>query len=107
MRNPASGVIATANNVIVPDDYPYPLPGDFAVYRISRIQERLGETALHDLESFRSIQLDVVSDLAERLLPSVERARPATNEGAALQSMLLDWNGSMSATAPEPSAWRR
>jgi len=46
--NPRSGVIATANNQIVPDGYPYPLNGSFAAYRISRIHDRLAETSLHD-----------------------------------------------------------
>jgi penicillin amidase len=106
--NPASGVIATANNEVAPDDYPYGLPGEFAAYRISRIHERLAETALHDAASFRSIQLDVVSDLARRLLPSLPRARPATEPGAVMQAMLLEWSGAMSESAPEPlafSAW--
>jgi penicillin amidase len=106
--NPASGMIATANNKVTPDSYPYPMPGEFSVYRISRIHERLAETALHDLESFRAIQLDVRSDFARRLLPSVERARPATDAGRALQGALLNWNGTMNEGAAEPlifSAW--
>jgi penicillin amidase len=105
VRNPASGVIATANNVIVPDGYPYPLPGEFAVFRIARIKQRLAETSLHDLESFRSIQLDVTSDLALRLLPSLRRARPTTDMGAVIQSMLLAWNGAMTTARPEPLAF--
>ncbi len=108
VRNPASGVIATANNKIAPDGYPYPLPGAFAVYRAPRIQDRLAETELHDLESFRSIQLDVTSELARRLQPSVVRARPATDQGAAAQYMLEDWSGVMRDGAPQPlvyAAW--
>lgn len=106
--NPASGMIATANNLIVPDGYPYPTPGEFSAYRISRIHERLAETTLHDLESFRSIQLDVRSDFARRLLPSVSRARPQTDLGRAMQGALLEWNGTMSQGAAEPlifAAW--
>jgi penicillin amidase len=103
--NPRSGVIATANNEAAPADYPYDLPGEFAVHRIARIQARLGETALHDIQSFRSIQLDVVSALAARLLPSLPRARPNTEQGAVLQAMLLRWSGAMTESAPEPLAF--
>jgi penicillin amidase len=103
--NPAAGVIATANNEAAPSEYPYDLPGEFAIHRISRIQARLAETALHDAESFRTLQLDVVSGLAQRLLPSVPRARPVTEEGAVLQAMLRGWNGAMTEGAPEPLAY--
>jgi penicillin amidase len=105
--NPASGIIATANNKVTPDGYPYDMPGEFSVFRIPRIQDRLAETALHDFESFRSIQLDVTSELALRLLPSIPRARPATDQGAAVQYMLEDWTGLMN-DSPEAlvyAAW--
>jgi len=103
--NPRSGVIATANNQIVPDGYPYPLAGSFATYRVSRIHDRLAETSLHDAQSFRSIQLDVTSDLAARIMPSVRRARPETEPGAILQSMLLEWDGALRKSSPEALAF--
>jgi penicillin amidase len=99
--NPASGIIATANNKITPDGYPYSLPGDFAPFRISRIQDRLAETGLHDLDSFRSIQLDVKSDLAKRLLPSIAYAKPKTDPGVAAQKMLMKWDGALTENSAE------
>lgn len=105
VENPASGVIATANNKIVPDGYPYPLGGEFATYRVMRIHERLAETNLHDEQSFRALQLDVVSDLAKRVVPSLTRARPETDGGALLQAMLLDWDDALDASSPEALAF--
>ncbi|MGD2133917.1 MAG: penicillin acylase family protein [Maricaulaceae bacterium] len=103
--NPASGMIATANNEIVPDEYPYALDGEFSVYRVMRIHERLGETSLHDIDTFRSIQLDVTSSLARRLLPSIARGAPSTDEGAAIKQMLVDWDGEMSMSSAEALAY--
>lgn len=101
-RDPASGRIITANNRITPEDYPYPMPGDYAVYRAMRIGQRLDDTNLHDLDSFRDVQNDVTSEHVRRLMPALSRSRPQTDLGRAALALLDDWNGEMDAELAQP-----
>ncbi len=108
--NPASGRVVTANNKIAPDSYPYPLPGDYAVYRARRITERLDASRLHDMFSTRRLQTDVTSDHAQRLFEALQRAQPETDYGRFLLSLLQDWDGTMAIDAAEPlvfSLWMK
>ncbi|MCB9158739.1 MAG: penicillin acylase family protein [Caldilineaceae bacterium] len=70
LRDPASGVIVTANNKMVGDDYPYFLGVEFMPgWRAARIEEMLGKKARHTLRDMEEIQLDVRSKYAEALAP--------------------------------------
>ncbi len=102
VKNPASGMIATANNKIVPDDYPHAIPGEYAVYRIMRILPRLDETRRHDRASFRDLMYDTHSVHAERILTGLLRAQPETEAGQVAKEMLRTWNGDMRADKLEP-----
>jgi penicillin amidase len=67
VRNPASGVIVTANNRIVGDDYPHHLTYDwFLPYRAQRVEQLLDARARHDVATFKAIQADVRSQAALR-----------------------------------------
>ncbi len=67
--DPASGFIATANNRIVPLDYPHHLTFDwFAPYRLRRIEQLVGAREKHDVASTRAIQADVLSIPARELM---------------------------------------
>ncbi len=106
--NPQSGMIASGNNRVVSDAYPYPAPGRFFAYRAMRIEERLNERERHDLDSFADIQMDVTSSFARRLLPALRAARPETQAGIEALAMLEDWDGALPADRPEPliyAAW--
>jgi Protein related to penicillin acylase len=55
--NPPAGHIATANNKIVPDDYPYLITHDWDLpYRIERIEAALSEKHKQSIESSTEIQ---------------------------------------------------
>ncbi|MEW6735410.1 MAG: penicillin acylase family protein [Acidobacteriota bacterium] len=57
--NPPTGLIVTANNKIVSDDYPYHLSSDFVTgYRAQRIRERLATREQLTVEDCRAIQTD-------------------------------------------------
>jgi penicillin amidase len=85
--NPPTHYVATANNKIVDDDYPYFLGAEYLDgYRVQRIVELLGAREKHSLEDFRSIQGDIYSipgrELAQHLLglqPADQDARRALN----------------------------
>jgi penicillin G amidase len=102
LYDPPEGMVATANNRITDDSYPYPLSGDwFSGYRIARIRQLLVAAPRHNVQTFGSMQQDVVS------LPGLELARLMADvplEGALEQQardMLLAWDGSLT---PERTA---
>lgn len=113
--NPPEGYIYTANEKIIPDDYPYFLSYDWTVpYRADRIRQLLEARPKHSLVSFHQIQADVTSLMARDFLPRMVAALdkvPATHPAAAdALALLADWNGEMMADRPEPlifSAWYR
>ncbi len=108
--NPRDGLIVNANNQVTPADAPLTPPGRYAALRALRIDERLRETRLHDLDRFTDIQTDVTSAEAQRLKVALSRARPRTAAGGLLMAMLEDWDGRMGADRHEPlifSYWMR
>ncbi|WP_417491704.1 penicillin acylase family protein [Maricaulis sp.] len=108
-RNPERGFIATANNMIVPDDYPYYLTNEwYGVSRIRRIYHGIEAQPRHDLDSLQALQTDTVSDMALRILPVLRTAEPLTSAGREALALLADWNGDMAVDRPEPliyAAW--
>ena len=106
---PANGAVVTANQNILPPDYPHYLGSEWTLpYRHDRIVELLGQRPQHDVASFESMQADVVSRPMAELLPSLHKATPATEAGRAALARLRDWDARMLADAPEPliaTAW--
>jgi penicillin amidase len=110
--NPPDGQFASANDKIVPDDFPILLTRDWQdPFRIGRIREMLGQVSLHSMESFAAMQADVRSALARDFLPRLLAAPPPEGEPAsAARQMLLGWGGDSVADRPEPlifHAWYR
>ncbi len=108
--NPAGGLIASGNNLVAGEAYPYPLPGSYGVYRAPRIEARLNARVQHDLASFAELQMDVVSEHFARLRPALMAAEPESQLGAEALARLESWDGSMDADGPEAlivSAWLR
>jgi penicillin G amidase len=94
--DPAEGFIATANNRIAGDDYPYPLPAEWlSGYRAARIHELIEQTPRHDAASFARIQGDqrslpgiALAALADRL-----PANSVTSQHA--RGALASWDGEL------------
>ncbi|MCY1550205.1 Penicillin acylase 2 proenzyme [compost metagenome] len=80
--NPAQGVIVTANQRIVPPDYPYFITSEWTVpYRHDRIQSLLAATPRHTFDTFAAIQKDVLSLAVRDALPLL-LAAPVSHDGA-------------------------
>ena len=105
--DPTTGVIATANARITPDDYPYFFSNDWAdPYRVERIHRLLkGRTGLTPADMLR-IQTDVHSDfdhfVAQRLAYALDHASADALRHDARRlhqaaDLLRDWNGEVSA----------
>jgi penicillin amidase len=110
--NPPSGYIVTANNRIVPPDYPYFLTRDWAPpYRAERIEQLIAARAQHDIESMAAMQRDQKSLGAARIVPLLVRMAKVGDGGAqAVLERLKAFDGEMAAGKPEPLiyvAWLR
>lgn len=109
--NPPVGHIATANNRIVPDTYPYLITRDWgAPYRIERIEAGLAKTPKQSVESSTRLQGDIVSLSARRLLPLMLRSEPRDRRARVAIELLTKWDGRMASDRPEPLifvAWLR
>lgn len=109
--NPGSGRFVSANNKIVPDDYPYFLGGDWDIpNRAERIGTLIDADPVQSPDKTAAIQADSVSLAARRLLPLLLRVPPADARSAEAVRMLRGWDGTMAPERAEPlifTAWLR
>lgn len=116
--NPPGGFVATANQRMIPDGYPYPVGYEWAEpLRFERIREVL-EAAREGghrlgLEDMRALQADVVSLSARQLLAMLRALDAASLASAApaataARALLIGWDGALrsdSAAAALFEAW--
>jgi penicillin amidase len=117
--DPPSGILATANNRVTPDDYPFPITLNWgSPYRNQRIwkvlTDKSTQTKLTPADML-ALQTDVYSDLdhviAQRLAYAIDHAsKPElTRNGAEAKrlhqaaDLLREWNGNMDANAAAPA----
>lgn len=96
-RNPASGMIVSANNAPVDGAYPVWLGSEYDPgYRAARIIERLNELAdgAATAEDMRQIEMDTHVGRADELIANLVALAPtpATDNGRALWSSLIRWD---------------
>lgn len=105
--DPPSGFIATANNRIVPKDYPYLINLEWETdERVRRIEALIEKSHEHTVMSFAAMQMDQVSLFAREMAPPMIAALKVTppkdpRAGEAL-NLLAAWDGTMSPDRPEP-----
>ena len=110
IQDPPSGVLATANARITPDNYPYALTLDWVdPYRVERIDHLLeGRTGLTP-QSMLAVQNDQHSEfdllLAQRIAYAIDHASTAARAGDAgrlrqAANLLRSWPGDMSEDSP-------
>ncbi len=93
--DPGRGYVASANERVAPDDYPYPLYGSWAGgHRSERIRQALEGSPRLDLDQSIALQNDVKSCRAERLAPPLVRwlADSADPEIVQLRAALSAWD---------------
>jgi penicillin amidase len=95
--DPPSGVIVTANNRVVADDYPFYLSTDcHPPYRAEQILRRIAELVPFGPKDAATLHADVFSANALLLRGRLEKMdRPADPKAAALREELIAWDGSM------------
>lgn len=94
--NPPQGYIATANNRVVGDEYPYLLGTSWAApYRAQRIVELIEQGNRLTVADMRAMLGDVISVQARELLPALLDVQPAGPREAAALELLRGWDGAM------------
>jgi penicillin G amidase len=119
--DPPNGILATANNRVTADDYPFPITLNWgSPYRNQRIWKVLTEKSLSTKNQLTpadmlALQTDVYSDvdrvIAQRLAYAIDHAsKPEfTKEGSEAKrlhqaaDLLRDWNGNLDANAAAPA----
>lgn len=100
---PASDAIVTANHDITPEDYPHLIASDWVPpYRANRISALIDQQTDHRLIDSQSIQLDIQSTVAERLLPLLLKVQPHEPLAQTILNRLKQWDFNMRSHAPEP-----
>ena len=110
--DPPGGVIVTANQRIVPEDYPWFITDDWTPpWRYRRIADRLDAQYSHTPESLTAIQIDNRSGFAAALTPLLlAHAHPGSPQAQIAVDLLSDWDYAMAAERPEPlifAVWQR
>jgi penicillin amidase len=113
--NPPDGIIVTANNAAVDARYPYYIGHDWDPgWRATRIRQLLDEAAKHGgitQADLSRIQTDTRLLRADDVVPALLAARPATDDGRAVQDLIRAWDrrcdlDSRGCTAYETTEWR-
>ncbi len=109
--DPASGHLLNANERVAPPDFPVFMGADaFGDWRARRIRALLEARDKHDVAEFASMQVDVLSVFAQRVLPTLLAAGPRDDRGRHALDVLRQWDSAMRADRPEPllfNAWMR
>ncbi len=109
--NPESGMVSSANNKTVGNDYPYYIGLQYSqAYRLNRIREMLNEKEKLSVEDFARMQADQKSWLVKEFLPDILNV---LNEWDLNESektgltVLSGWNGIMEQNSPAPVIFER
>jgi penicillin amidase len=99
-RDPEGGAIVTANNRIVPDDYPYLIATEWLnPYRAQRISDLLGERERHGPDDLARIQTDIRSLPLMRLRDLIADVEGANDVERRALGILAGWHGEMRTTS--------
>jgi penicillin amidase len=102
-RDPESGFIATANQRVVPPDYPYYLTQDWALpYRYERIVQMIQKRERHSRADVEAMQADVRSLAVGTLLPPLLGLKSDHPLAPAAMKALAAFTGTMGEDSPAP-----
>lgn len=101
LENPPQGFIATANNRVADENYPYDLGSDYVIGdRARRIVELIAEHELADLDTMRMMQYDLLSPSARWIASHLGLLETADVELSRAISMLREWNAEIRVDSP-------
>lgn len=98
LYNPEEGMIVTANQNILPEDFPFYVSVDWdAPFRADRIRELLLQTETHSVASFRSLQGDVYSKKGAFVSPFIRQIEGNSGKVGKALEILRNWDLQMGA----------
>jgi penicillin amidase len=104
--NPARGYVVTANNQVVPDDYPYFLASSWAApYRAARIEQMITAKDKLSPEDMATIQGDQLSLQSRQLLPYLLETPAETPEQTKAIDILRSWDGVAAQDSAAPAIY--
>jgi penicillin G amidase len=104
--NPAQGFIATANNRVAPDDYPYFLGRDVLnPDRSIRIHTLIESQEKVSIEFMVNMQLDQISYSAKAMASHLGELALDLPEMASITSRMRAWDGHLSPSSPEAAIY--
>ncbi len=106
--NPPSGIIATANGRISPDNYPFSISMEWeAPWRTDRIYRVLASGRKFSPADMLGLEMDVYSELdhfvADKLVLAVAHTTNASARAHQAADILRNWNGQMDANSAAPT----
>ena len=106
--NPPSGIIATANGRITPDDYPHSISMEWeAPWRTARIYHVLESGRKFSAADMLALQTDIHSEplafAAERLVYAVDHASKPSARVKQAADLMRGWDGRMLASSAAPT----
>jgi penicillin amidase len=107
LYNPASGIIASANQKTFPPDYPYNVPGTFAdTYRVTQIRSLLSAKRKLTVDDMLAVQKDVYSAydhfLAKQIVAAYQKIGSKNDLALEAIDILRKWNGQMEKSDAAP-----
>ena len=109
--NPESGMVSSANNKTVGNDYPYYIGLLYSqAYRLKRIREMLNEKEKLSVGDFARMQADQKSWLVKEFLPdilNVLNERDLNDPEKTGLTVLSGWDGIMEQNSPAPLIFER
>ncbi|MBL8849611.1 MAG: penicillin acylase family protein [Planctomycetaceae bacterium] len=104
--DPERGFMATANNRVAAEDFPYPLSGTWASgHRALRIRTLISDTPKLSVADNMRMQQDVLSLRAAACAPDIARELQNSTDSAlqAARQMFAAWDGRMDAALAAPA----
>ena len=106
--NPPSGIIATANGRITPDDYPHSISMEWeAPWRTARIYHVLESGRKFSAADMLALQTDIHSEpdafVAERFVYAVDHASKPSARVKQAADLMRGWDGRMDASSAVPT----
>jgi penicillin amidase len=110
--NPPAGIIATANNRITPDKYPYSISTEWeAPWRSARIYQVLESGKKFSAADMLALQTDIHSEadhfFSERFVYAVDHAKHPSAKAKAAADLMRQWDGRMTADSAAPTIAER
>ena len=104
--NPARGYLASANNKVAPDSFPFMLGSSWeAPYRAARITELIESRPRLSVEDVARMQRDVRSAQVRVVLPFLLKARAIDPPSRDAMALLREWDGTLDGASPEAALY--